>query len=859
MYKAQSQAMLPIPLKNSAAVNLVNPLRVYVSNEYDQAQAAAVEGDLKALERLRGMALQARAATEASVATLQSYYVQVERLQGIFPIHPDQIRVAFTWHDAFRPAKKSSEIDLNFERAGLLFNMGAVKSHIAASADRTSPEGVKLASREFQFAAGLFKNLREHVVPQLNCSLPSELTQEGLLMVENIMLAQAQACFFEKAVVDHRSAGTSMKASVIARLAAGAAELYNAALKYGESPAMEAAGLDKSWPITLRFQQDFYTAAAQYYQSEAVKEAALAQGSGYGEEVTRLRLAQKLIEGVLETAARQRMGPAIVGKAELLRAKIVKNRTVAEKDNSTIYLETVPAEVSLKPVGKACMVKVIEPDVPAAAPQPALFATLLPKAIKEALITFQKQATALAATTEQDGREASKDVRQQLANVGLPGSLQAHESPAGLPEATWKKIQALREKQSMVPDLQNQAEELEKAAGQVAETFLKIEQTLKEEEAREAAFRTKYGEAWDKYGAPSAQLMADTWKEVSHYQTLFGTAQKSDEYLSTRLHSPELDSLATLLGSSRKDLDGRLAKPEGAGAAVAVDTKALSNAMMQLAKLLDDRDALLQRVKAEPDVAAEKLKGKLLAGEVVDQAAPEALGSLETLQGELATSVQHQSALLQDILRENERFLTGRKADPALLERDTLIQQLENGVLTCHELHAQLTEGREFYASVSKRIQQLLLLAEDQVYTQDIQRRDFEVELGQSAHRKQQESTDQEMARKLFEQLNVQQGGGATGSATAPPPPPPGVPPPAYQQAGGASGLSGPPPPSFPPLGPPPSYEQAQALPIAPAQTSGDPTLQAIVQMGFPEEDARKALAQHKGDMQAALNALLPG
>lgn len=68
-----------------------------------------------------------------------------------------------------------------------------------------------------------------------------------------------------------------------------------------------------------RFQQDFYTAAAQYYQSEAVKEAALASGSGYGEEITRLRVAQRLIEAVLDTAQRQRMGPAIIGKAELVR------------------------------------------------------------------------------------------------------------------------------------------------------------------------------------------------------------------------------------------------------------------------------------------------------------------------------------------------------------------------------------------------------------------------------------------------------------------------------------------------------------------------------------------------------------
>lgn len=44
-----------------------------------------------------------------------------------------------------------------------------------------------------------------------------------------------------------------------------------------------------------------------------------------------------------------------------------------------------------------------------------------------------------------------------------------------------------------------------------------------------------------------------------------------------------------------------------------------------------------------------------------------------------------------------------RHADRAMLERDGLIQKIENGVVRCHELHAQLTEGKEFYSSVYKR------------------------------------------------------------------------------------------------------------------------------------------------------------
>jgi hypothetical protein len=104
----------------------------------------------------------------------------------------------------------------------------------------------------------------------------------------------------------------------------------------------------------------------------------------------------------------------------------VKNKATAEKDNSTIYLEPVPAETTLKPVATACMVKVIDPDFPP--PAQKLFPTLLPKPVKEALTAFGKDAGEVVAGAEHEGREASKDARQQLSAVGLPGSLEVRSA-----------------------------------------------------------------------------------------------------------------------------------------------------------------------------------------------------------------------------------------------------------------------------------------------------------------------------------------------------------------------------------------------------------------------------------------------
>jgi hypothetical protein len=52
-----------------------------------------------------------------------------------------------------RPTKKISEVDVRLEKAGILFNIGSVKSNIAASADRFTAEGLAIAGKEFQVGA----------------------------------------------------------------------------------------------------------------------------------------------------------------------------------------------------------------------------------------------------------------------------------------------------------------------------------------------------------------------------------------------------------------------------------------------------------------------------------------------------------------------------------------------------------------------------------------------------------------------------------------------------------------------------------------------------------------------------------
>ncbi|CAN0517196.1 unnamed protein product, partial [Ectocarpus sp. 8 AP-2014] len=83
-------------------------------------------------------------------------------------------------------------------------------------------QGLKAAGHRFQVSAGIFQHVRDKVVGGLVGTLTQDLIPDGLSAASTLMLAQAQACFYEKAVKDR--ARTKLKPGIIAKLSAKAAE-----------------------------------------------------------------------------------------------------------------------------------------------------------------------------------------------------------------------------------------------------------------------------------------------------------------------------------------------------------------------------------------------------------------------------------------------------------------------------------------------------------------------------------------------------------------------------------------------------------------------------------------------------------
>ncbi len=135
------------------------------------------------------------------------------------------------------------------------------------------------------------------------------------------MLAQAQECFWFKAVKD------SSKDIVVARLAASVSDFYDNAAVLG----VESASITSEWIHHITAKHHHFAAAAQYRMA-----CYCLDKSKYGEEVARLQDSLDAVNDALKEG--RYLNKTVLGDLMGLKEKISETLKGAEKDNNMIYL-----------------------------------------------------------------------------------------------------------------------------------------------------------------------------------------------------------------------------------------------------------------------------------------------------------------------------------------------------------------------------------------------------------------------------------------------------------------------------------------------------------------------------------------
>lgn len=763
------------------------------------------------LQRLttgRTRMLSATAPEEHMFDYLTSYLQMLVAVEPRFPMGENkEVQVSFTWSDSFKPAKKITQMSPDFERASVMFNLGALESHAGMSQDRGQEDGLKRAQKHFSNAAGIFLYLRDDLRNKITGPVTADLSQEGLSMLYYLMLAQAQACFYEQALKK------KLKSRLLSKLAAQASDWYNSAWRASNSGALKSV-LDGMWATHLDFQRRCFSASSEFQLAKATGQAAVKTGEGYGEEIARLHRAEvKCVEAV--NAARKGGIPeSMLGTFEQLLQVIQREKKRAISDNDQIYLQSIPPGDSLgvppmhaiatatPPHESLTKITLVDkgPD--------ALFHKLMPRYLHVAEANFHSRLDQLWRETANLVESKAGEVRTNLAEAGLPAAVEAgNKSERGFPDSVFKRVKESVQDKGGVDILFLRLNDNEGLAQRVMTLLNRVEVALKDEENADGTARARWGNKWT--ATASSQLNRHMREDVTRYRDLVSKARQADSKIMARAEGNK-----ELLGRTKlnkRQLDGMVPNPQN----------------------IDD-DPVVERLRAELSILLVELGSKVSETEVMQtefmsrcesdsivpallempggaEAAADDQGLLEDVIGgklemfqDISQAIKKQISgmrpMLSKVLDKNFEYAEKRTTNEDSNLRELVVSEVNAAIEIFETVSRNVEEGATFWADISTRCEQLdttvadhtMLRAEHRA-TED-RRLELE-ELRRQENRNAMQRTHQESSVPSFSPYAAGGGGSVVQGQIVDdtPPPYPTVtasyvaPPPSYNNTGGGN------------------------------------------------------------------------
>ncbi|XHG00562.1 hypothetical protein AWENTII_003998 [Aspergillus wentii] len=599
-----------------------------------------------------------------------------------------------------------SQNNIRFELANILFNLGALYSQLAFALNRTTPDGLKQACNYFCQAAGVLSHLRKDILADLRTSPPEDMDEMTLESLEKLLLAQAQECFWQKAVKD------GLKDASIARLAAKVSDFY---ADSGDC-AVKSNAISPEWIHHMTAKHHHFAAAAQYRQSLDCLEK-----RKYGEEVARLRDSVACVNEALKES--RWINRTVLGDLNGLKSRVTEDLKRAEKDNDVIYLNPVPPKSELKTVERASMVAAKAPSQVTDAismlgdngplGQP-LFSKLVPYAVHIAASIYSDRRDRLVNENVIGELETMTDkLRELLSSLNLPGSLQALEKPLGLPPTLVSHAEEMRQQDGLYR-LRRSLEDTAKVKTNDMAVYNEGVEILAAEKAEDDASRMKYGtDRWSRQSSEAANpKVYNTAKEINGY---FTSAQSSDKLVEQKLKGSEV--VFRVLTGTNRDLE--MYVPSSRRPAI---TPEVERESVRLRSCLSEVSRLENRRKRRALALKDKCKSDDISQALLKETARlEREFPMQTIQAshfeelfeeqlhlydpdlEMVTQEQHdQDQIAAQVREANRAFTRAHTGDASTKEREKALQELENGYLKYKEIISNIEVGRKFYNDLAK-------------------------------------------------------------------------------------------------------------------------------------------------------------
>ncbi|TPX67068.1 hypothetical protein SpCBS45565_g04044 [Spizellomyces sp. 'palustris'] len=715
-----STNMLPVEFKRTERLSLAPPIKNYIATSYAEDPDVYID-DFRNLEALRGDIVVPDVHL-VSLNKLLRYYGQLLYLGSKFPIDEQHIKICFSWYNSIgKESKKSvSSFSLNFEKACVLFNIGAMYSQLGASENRSTAEGLKRAAMFFQQSAGAFQTLQQHLT---DWTLPSsaDLNATTLTTLTNFMLAQAQECFWYKAVVD------KMKDGIIARLAAQAAEFYDLA----HQSAVGAGVFTESWLVHMQIKSNHFRAAAQYRKSQEC----LASGK-YGEEIARLQSAQVYVKKAMDNALYKKASSYVQSDLKNLQATLEHSLQRAEKDNDIVYMETIPRIESLPPIGGAKMVEpTLIPDLSSMLDIVGhpMFSKLVPFSVHQSASVYSHKKDALVSSIINRINEATALAQSTLSSLNLPAAIEALEQPIGLPSSLLQHSEEVR-RQGGAKSLQDTWATIAALADRDNGILDEAVRTLDEEEKGDEEIRAKLGTKWSR--TPSRDLTSNLRESAKVYKDKLSAAKKSDLLIGSKLEK-NLHYIESL-SLTKEELEASIPSSTASSTLVSRDpnVKQLKGLLNQLTANIKDRAPLVDNLKklaASDDIGPRLVEAANRNEEIDDdELFNQQLRKYDHFQDTVQNMIDQQEQTLAAIQETNRKFVESKQTSGMIREREEALQNLDNAYKAFKDITSNMQEGVKFYSDFQNVLNKFSQNCKDFAMTRSVDKKDQIAELQRS-------------------------------------------------------------------------------------------------------------------------------
>ncbi|PIA33499.1 hypothetical protein AQUCO_04100140v1 [Aquilegia coerulea] len=702
--------MLAIHEKKTISVEIYRPLRNYITSHYSEREAQNLEDDLETVKQLR-ISLERSSSDSLDVRrdVLQSYYKSLCVMESRFPISSDKDdinSINFTWYDAFKQKQKASQQNIHLEKASVLFNLGAVYSQIALAADRSTPNGLKIACNSFMSAAGSFGYLKENASMKAS-NTTVDISVECAGMLERLMLAQAQECFFEKVVGEGRMPGLCSKVSRQVGL------YYEEAFAALSVPPLNQH-FDRTWisHVQLKASQFYaeacYRCALELHEKEEIAEEIARLKSG----ISALTDARKSTRGV---------AAQLIDAVTKLEANLNRNLERAVKENDRVYLMRVPATNSLPSLPAYSLVKSMAMGEVLDASKERMFASLVPDNSAKALSRYTEMVDDIIRTQAEKLQQGSEMTRVRLKEMDLPDSILALEGNISIPVDIKEDVEAVQI--SGGPSgLEAELQQLKDLRRVNQELLVQTEELLEKEAREDAQFRTQFGTRWTR--PQSSTLTKNLQDRLNRFAANLKQAAESD----ARIERAVRDHSALMAILDRRPIESAL--PTLARPMMSLDANedaivgALKQSLRQLENLGAQRAGLedmLKEMKRKDDI----LPKLMISTGSYDDLFRKEISKYDHICEEIAQNIEAQEQLLMQIQAQNDQFAAVFNLEDYKASREKSYKQIEASISKFREIKDNINEGLKFYVTLQDAITNIKQQCSDFVMTRNIQCREM--------------------------------------------------------------------------------------------------------------------------------------